>query len=455
MEEEKKAAAAALRLAAPLLNLAPLFIPSRSGQKRLTNIAVVRMRRHGKRFEVACYKNKVANWRAGVETDLDEVLQTTAVFANVGRGVLAAEADVAAAFGTTDAEAVCRLILAGGDVQVSDRERETEAAALFKDVAAAVAARCVHPGTGRPYTATAVERALRGAGAALDPKRPAKAQALEAIGLLVRAGLPIERARMRLRVSAPAAAAREVTAALAAVGAVVEATDLSLDGADVAITCLADPGAFRAVHAAVGAGGVAEGARVEVLSVAAVDAGAAGGVGGSGAGAATAPAPSAADQAAAEEAALRAAGLAGKAASASAGVTAGLRSLRVSGPSDEEDEAAAGGGTAPAGRRAAPTAAATTTATTTTTTYPRGPIAGLPPSFGGARRALFEELDALQAGWTVELVCRGGGGGGGGGGGEAGAVDAVFYGPGGERVGSFAVARRAALKASKEGGGGG
>lgn len=36
---------------------------SPAGQKRLTNIAVVRMKRHGKRFEVACYKNKVLNWR--------------------------------------------------------------------------------------------------------------------------------------------------------------------------------------------------------------------------------------------------------------------------------------------------------------------------------------------------------------------------------------------------------
>ena len=426
------------------------------GQKRLTNIAVVRIRRHGKRFEVACYKNKVANWRAGIETDLDEVLQTTAVFSNVGRGVLAPEADVAAAFGTTDQEAVCRLILAEGDMQVSDRERETEAAALFKDVAAAVAARCVHPGTGRPYTATAVERALRGAGAALDARRPAKAQALEAIGLLVRAGLPIERARMRLRVSAPAAGAREVSAALAAVGAVVESTDLSLDGADVSITCLADPGAFRAVHAAVGAGGCAEGARVEVLSVAAVDAGAAAAP--AAGGAAGAGPASAADHAAAEEAVLRLAGLAGKASAAAAGAAAaGLRSLRVAASSDVEEAEAAGGGAAathaPGRARAAPTAAATPSATTT---YPRGPIAGLPASFGGARRALFEELESLQAGWTVELVSRagvgegGGGRGGGGDGAASGAVDAVFYGPGGARVGAFAAARRAALQASKE-----
>ena len=38
-----------------------LFLPSHTGQKRLTNIAVVRLKKQGKRFEVACYKNKVAN----------------------------------------------------------------------------------------------------------------------------------------------------------------------------------------------------------------------------------------------------------------------------------------------------------------------------------------------------------------------------------------------------------
>jgi ribosome maturation protein SDO1 len=37
-----------------------------AGQKRLTNIAVVRMKKFGKRFEIACYKNKVINWRNGV-----------------------------------------------------------------------------------------------------------------------------------------------------------------------------------------------------------------------------------------------------------------------------------------------------------------------------------------------------------------------------------------------------
>lgn len=37
-----------------------------AGQKRLTNIAVVRYRKQGRCFEIACYKNKVLNWRSGM-----------------------------------------------------------------------------------------------------------------------------------------------------------------------------------------------------------------------------------------------------------------------------------------------------------------------------------------------------------------------------------------------------
>ena len=54
-------------------------------QVRLTNVAVVRLTKTGKRFEIACYRNKVVNWRNRVETDLDEVLQIESVFENVSK----------------------------------------------------------------------------------------------------------------------------------------------------------------------------------------------------------------------------------------------------------------------------------------------------------------------------------------------------------------------------------
>ena len=57
-----------------------------TNQKLLTNVAVVRAKKNGKRFEIACYKNKVLSWRQGVEKDIDEVLQSQTVFLNVSKG---------------------------------------------------------------------------------------------------------------------------------------------------------------------------------------------------------------------------------------------------------------------------------------------------------------------------------------------------------------------------------
>ncbi|XP_021675732.2 uncharacterized protein LOC110661414 isoform X2 [Hevea brasiliensis] len=77
------------------------------GQKRLTNVAVVRLKKHGIRFEIACYKNKVLSWRSGVEKDLDEVLQSHTVYSNVSKGILAKSKDLMLAFKTDDQTKIC------------------------------------------------------------------------------------------------------------------------------------------------------------------------------------------------------------------------------------------------------------------------------------------------------------------------------------------------------------
>ena len=58
-------------------------IQTPSNQIKLTNVAVVRLKKGGHRFEIACYKNKVVSWRNKVDTDLDDVLQSYSVFVNV------------------------------------------------------------------------------------------------------------------------------------------------------------------------------------------------------------------------------------------------------------------------------------------------------------------------------------------------------------------------------------
>ena len=40
----------------------------------------------GKRFELACFRNKVMAWRTKSEKDLDEVVQIHTIFTNVSKG---------------------------------------------------------------------------------------------------------------------------------------------------------------------------------------------------------------------------------------------------------------------------------------------------------------------------------------------------------------------------------
>ena len=51
------------------------------------------------------------------EKELDDVLQTTSVFANVSKGVLAKHEDLIDVFGTEDEEKICIIILNEGDYQ--------------------------------------------------------------------------------------------------------------------------------------------------------------------------------------------------------------------------------------------------------------------------------------------------------------------------------------------------
>lgn len=180
-------------------------------QVRLTNVAVVRLKRRGKRFELACYKNKVLSWRSGIETDLDEVLQTTSIFSNVSKGILAPQDQLESAFRTKDTSAILLEILSKGELQVSHRERAAASSSLFNEIAVHVSDIAVDATTSRPFPVGVIERAMRdGIHYAVVPGRSAKVQAAAVIRQLKESGMDIERARMRVRVHAQMKWAKKV-----------------------------------------------------------------------------------------------------------------------------------------------------------------------------------------------------------------------------------------------------
>jgi len=172
-------------------------------QVRLTNVAVVRMNRHGKRFEVACYRNKILNYRQRIETDLTEVLQTDRIFTNVSKGQFASSKDLVTAFGTSDQDAVCQIILDKGQVQVSDMERNAVLENTAREVANMVVTKCVHPVSNRPYTINQVRSAMKQAEFSIQStsSRSVKQQFLDCVRVIQeKKVLNIQRAKMELAI---------------------------------------------------------------------------------------------------------------------------------------------------------------------------------------------------------------------------------------------------------------
>lgn len=341
------------------------------------------------------------------------MLQTTAVFANVSKGVLAKREDLMEAFGTDNQEAICIRILSEGELQVSDKERKVELDTLFRDVASVLSEKCINPESNRPYTISMLERALKDVHFNVDPKRPAKAQAMEALPVL-KSRFPIERARMRLKLLVPLGCKDELLELVRHQGGLLEEQELI--GSNFSLVCLVEPGIFRPVHSFIQTSSAGVG-RLEVLALAATG----------------------------ELDADVAAASSGVAALHLAPGNSSLQQQQVPAaaaiPVSSSGFVAAAAATVPAARgpRGGAGAVARAGAGSWTVVYAQGSVGGLPEEHA-SRRERFAELDQLQPGWKVELRSRE----------EGGTIDAVFFSPAGECVGAYANARRVALKASKE-----
>lgn len=219
-------------------------IKTPTNQKLLTNVAVVRIKKCGKRFEIACYKNKVLNWRNKTEKNIDEVLQSDQIFVNVSKGQLAKRDDLMSAFETDNQMEICRIILDKGELQVSDKERQSTSESSIKEIANLITNMCVNPETQKPYSIAVIEKALHENHFSLKPNKSAKQQALEMIPKL-RENMTIDRAKMRIRVSVDSKDAKNTHDKLKTLFDVIEVEDW--EKGDLQMVGLVEPGNYKAV----------------------------------------------------------------------------------------------------------------------------------------------------------------------------------------------------------------
>ncbi|PVV01314.1 hypothetical protein BB560_004270 [Smittium megazygosporum] len=213
---------------------------------QLTNVSLVRLKKGGKRFEIACYKNKVSEWRNGAEKDIDEVLQIHQIFTNVSKGQVAKSEDLEKIFKTTDIDAIIAEILKKGEQQISEKERSTHLESMYRDISTIVAEKCINPQTKKPYPVSIIEKAMKELQFSVNPNQSAKKQALDVIKQLQSSQkLPIERAQMRLRVVIPPLKdAKQTREKINSMIVSVEEENWS-QSSGCEVICLIDPGQYR------------------------------------------------------------------------------------------------------------------------------------------------------------------------------------------------------------------
>lgn len=296
-----------------------------SNQIKLTNVSLVRLKKGKKRFEIACYKNKVLEWRSGIETDLDNVLQIPNVFLNVSKGQTAPKDDLQKAFGKdATVDNIILEILKKGELQVGEKERTAQLERVHAEVISIITSKLVDPRTKRVYTPGMIEKALdmlssqahnqqdkdkdksgtatpvTGDGQEAKPQpaakhiwtgvvatKSAKSQALDAMkALIAHQPIPVARARMKLRVTcstnvlkqsvkAPKKEAGAEDGEQKAPGTVkdkilgfveqVESQDVM--GSEWEVVGFVEPGAFKGLSDFIGSETKGQG-RVEVLDMA-------------------------------------------------------------------------------------------------------------------------------------------------------------------------------------------
>lgn len=172
-----------------------------NSQIRLTNVSLVRMKKGKKRFEIACYQNKVHDFQSGVEKNIDEVLQIPQIFLNVSKGQIASSEDLKASFNTTNIDEIILEILKKGEIQLSEKERAQQNEKLHKEILNIISAKCINPKSKKRYPPTMIDKALKELKFNFVNARSAKSKSLEAIKLLVEKQIiPIARAKLRVKV---------------------------------------------------------------------------------------------------------------------------------------------------------------------------------------------------------------------------------------------------------------
>ena len=172
------------------------------GQKVLTNVSIVKLKFGKSRFELACYRNKILDYRNKKEKDIDEVLQSKEIYTNAIKGDLVPKKVLKEVFPKMSHQEIIKLILDKGDIQTGEKERDEGKANLKKYISNIIVQKTYNTENGLPFPQDIITQALDDINFKYSEKDSEKKQANKGIKELISHKiLPIERKLMQLKIT--------------------------------------------------------------------------------------------------------------------------------------------------------------------------------------------------------------------------------------------------------------
>lgn len=145
---------------------------------------IARLSRNGKHFEILVDPHFAYDCRDGKSVSISRMLATNIVCSDARKAVKAPAADIEAAFGTHDVEAIAKEIVTKGELQLTTEFRRKKIEERRKQIASIISKYAVNPQTKLPHPQDRILNAMEQARVNVDPFKPAEQQVEEIIKAL-------------------------------------------------------------------------------------------------------------------------------------------------------------------------------------------------------------------------------------------------------------------------------
>lgn len=164
---------------------------------------VARIEKLGETFEVLVKPDAVQRLRDGKDVNLLDQLAIDEIFRDAHKGSKASEEKMQEVFGTTEALAVARQIVAKGEIQLTTEQRREMTEQKRRQIVQYIVANAINPQTGAPHPPQRIEIAMDEAKVHVDPFKSVEEQVKVILDAL-RPLIPIrfEKARIAVKLSA-------------------------------------------------------------------------------------------------------------------------------------------------------------------------------------------------------------------------------------------------------------